>query len=1077
MDNNVIANSGIQFCHIDLDLNLSEPLVFKDGKTMKYSFLEIKDFITEELTLDFAYMINQQQSQYYIPLSEIREYDNASLFQQSEAGRIMRDQAGFPKIKPGLSPALFSCYESGAPEIINMNSLESFKIKNTETHENVPAYLFLLNKWLPMPMFEKDIDGQTNAFPLAWCRLKIYDMGPGRQKDFRKYRFVWAFDTKLATDPLSIFQPYFDDPVSAKEFCLCNNVEQLLSFMSTGDKFHAFSDYIKSLFNIPPNEISHKFITYYIYFINYVRLIGGAPEIKLYCSEDENRNVNVDLVLDIGNSRTFGILFEEGDFTRSNQLSIRDLSRPWTTYENAFDMRFVFRKADFGNAIVFGAELDSVFIWPSMVRVGIEAKNLIYESREDNGESEKTTNYSSPKRYLWDNEPYSGVWEFLTTTSDPINLQLEQNIYIPVLSDMFDSSGRYYPEGSTPPFDFFDPTAKTIHYSRSSLVLIEVFQQAVSQINSQSFREKGIIDCKRVLRNIIVTCPTAMPIAEQIKLRQCAEEAYDAVARCTAVSRSVHIIPSSASLKVADNDEGPIKRDWSFDEASCSQLVYLYAEIAQRYRGEIHQFFELKGHVRPEDEAEGFTNKSLTVASVDIGAGTTDIIINNYRYDGTGNSLVSPRPIFWDSYYLAGDEILKKVIFNQVIEGPNSDSPDLGGIKSALIYRMLHMPLEQIAKLPCLTNSYRSPVYRRTYEDILAAFNEDERKKKISNWAIDLIHDYFAESSEHMMARDRRCRIDFNTQILQPMGQFFLDKLRLQRPSKVFSFEDIFPTNKPSEHLLNHFANHFGFRFEELQWRFEPDSVAHDVCDTIEPLMKTLAQIIYMHQCDILVLSGRPSSLLPLTELFVKYIPLSPHRIICLNDYRVGEWYPGNLVTGQGFFIDQKSIVAVGAMIGHLACHMGFNAGRKDMGYELILDFKNMIKQMKSTALYMGEYKTEYQQIRTSLLTPQRNAARLVVHKFPAYIGCSQFNSQSYQARPLYALYCNSSESSPLTISLSRNYYDNREELFIENVTNSQGDELPTNTVQLIQQSIVEGKKGEYWLDNGIFNIIITAQH
>jgi len=1077
----LIANSGIQFCNIDLELNLSEPLVFDNGKTLKYSFLEIKDFITEEVTLDFAYMHNQPDGQYYIPLKEIKEYDDSSLFKQSQAGRILRNQFGLPKVKSEeFSTALFSSYPSGAPEIININSLESYKIKNNETHENVPAYQYFLNKWLPMPMYEKDVDGQTNDYPLAWCRLKIFDMGPGRQKETRKYRFVWAFDTKVTDDPLSVFQPYFDSMESAKEYGLCNNVEQLLSFMSVSDEFHAFSDYIKSLLNISPTEVSFKYVSYYIYFINYIRLIGASPEVKMYYSEDEKSNVDVDLVLDIGNSRTFGILFEKGDFTRSNQLALRDLSYPWNIYENAFDMRFVFRKADFGNAIVFGPELDSIFTWPSMVRVGVEAKNLIYESREDTGESEKTTNYSSPKRYLWDDEPYFGAWEFLTTNSDPINLQLEQNIYIPVLSDMFDSDGRYYPEGTFPPINFSDPTAKSIHYSRSSLmtfVLIEVLQQAVCQINSRAFREKGDINLKRVLRNIIITCPTAMPIAEQIKLRRCAEEAYDAVARCTHVAHPARVIPSSASLRVADNDEGPIQRDWSYDEASCSQLVYLYAEIAQRYRGEIHQFFELKGHVRPEDAAEGLKNKSLTLASVDIGAGTTDIIINNYRYDGTGVSLVSPRPIFWDSYYLAGDEILKKVIFNEVIEGPNLDSPELGTIKSALVYRMLHMSLDEMGKLPCLTKSYRSPVYQKTYEGILTAYTDEERLTRIENWAIDLIHDYFAQSSEHMKARDRRCRVDFNTQILQPMGQFFLEKLRLNRPSKVFSYEDIFPTVKPSEHLLNHFADHFGFRFEELRWRFDPRSVASDVCDTIEPLMKTLAQVIYMHHCDILVLSGRPSSLRALTELFVKYIPLSPHRIICLNDYRVGEWYPGNLVTGQGFFVDQKSIVAVGGMIGFQASHGNFNAGREDMGYDLTLDFKDMIKQMKSTALYMGEYKTEYQQIRSSMLTPQKSSARLVVYKFPAYIGCSQFDSQSYQARPIYALYSNNPEVGPLTISLSRNYHDNREELIIESITNSQGDELPPDAVKLVQQSIVEGKKGEYWLDTGIFSIIINAKH
>ena len=85
---------------------------------------------------------------------------------------------------------------------------------------------------------------------------------------------------------------------------------------------------------------------------------------------------------------------------------------------------------------------------------------------------------------------------------------------------------------------------------------------------------------------------------------------------------------------------------WSFDEASCCQLVYLYAEIAQRYSGEIHKFFELKGHVRPEEKEEGYEGNSLTIGSIDIGAGTTDIMICSYQCKGQGRSMLTP-PFFF----------------------------------------------------------------------------------------------------------------------------------------------------------------------------------------------------------------------------------------------------------------------------------------------------------------------------------------------------------------------------------------------------------------------------------------------
>lgn len=138
----------------------------------------------------------------------------------------------------------------------------------------------------------------------------------------------------------------------------------------------------------------------------------------------------VDLVLDIGNSRTCGVLFEEGDFTKSKMLELRNLSKPWISYENkSFDMRIAFRKADFGNDIVLD---EDIFQWKSFIRIGEEARQLVYQSLEEEGVSEKTTNYSSPKRYLWDHKEYEGQWENLITNEDPFNVLLSNEISVPV---------------------------------------------------------------------------------------------------------------------------------------------------------------------------------------------------------------------------------------------------------------------------------------------------------------------------------------------------------------------------------------------------------------------------------------------------------------------------------------------------------------------------------------------------------------------------------------------------------------------------------------------------------------------
>ena len=341
----------------------------------------------------------------------------------------------------------------------------------------------------------------------------------------------------------------------------------------------------------------------------------------------------------------------------------------------------------------------------------------------------------------------------------------------------------------------------------------------------------------------------------------------------------------------------------------------------------------MKGHVRPELAEQGYNDKSLTIGTIDIGAGTTDIMICSYQYEGTGATRITPEPLFWDSFYLAGDDILRNLVQNVVIEGKDVGTPNLGNISSALTSRIINMADTELKAMPCLDNI----VYRTKVNDICLTDDDEEKKEKKIAFASNLIHDFFGTDSSMMGFKDRRCRNDFNTQISVPIAQKMLELLRTHRPSKLYSYDELFPDVKPAEYLLNYFEHHFGFRFEELSWRFNPDEIADIVKSTMEPLMKQLALVFYTQHCDIIVLAGRPTSLDPITELFIKYIPTSPDRLIRLNDYRVGSWFP--TADGQGYFYDQKAIVAVGAMVGYRASHSGLKG--------LVLDFCQMIKKMK----------------------------------------------------------------------------------------------------------------------------------
>lgn len=1055
----LIANSGLHFTTINVELNPDEPVMLPDGKSLKYTFLETIDFLNGgKVKVDLCV----SKDSCYSPVSYLKNND---LLELAPNGTTMIETNGLPKIKKDAVMAIIENYPTGDEQLVNINSLSALRF-NTKG-EMRTGFELLLGKWLPMPMYEQDISGQSCGYPNGWCRVKIDPVGERKKNGMQNYRCTWAFDTRLGNDAVEgVLRPTFLDQSSdRKVYSLCNRADILFgNFLNIpdGQNDAPVGDYLVSLFDIDlRNNQQHKFkfLGYYIYFINALRLIGAAPEVTLYSGN--GRTIPVDMSIDIGNSRTCAVLFENGQFDKARILRMRDLSEPWRAYESAFDMRLVFRRADFGGDITFDKTL---FQWPSIVRVGEEAKHLIYKSQEGVAESERTTNYSSPKRYLWDNKTFESRWELMVTNDDPTTLKVNPQVFVEGFTDYFDSDGTYLDHAKEVDLFALGDASTQCHYSRASLmtfVMIEIFQQAYSYINSTKFRDMhGEIDRKRCLRNIIITCPTAMPLKEQQVLRIAAKDASRVLCRMNPGTPEITIIPDPEKLKPTDDITVLRERGWLYDEAFACQLVYLYAELAERYKGNIAQFFNLKGHVREDMAAKGFDSKSLTIGTIDIGAGTTDVMLAAYGQHGDGR--LTPVPLFYDSFYTAGDDIIYNIIRDVILEGPTTGIETMGSIANALGTRLRRMSFDEIQAIPRVADTKR---YSDMIESMRQAISEDEVATIKEHLINELMQQFFASNASTQSEKDRRTRLDFCTQISIPMAQFFLEKLNLGRPSTVVSFDELFPKEKPASYLLDSFAYHFGFRFEELNWRYEPDQIGKIVSDTMEPLIKVLSVIMYAHHCDILVLSGRPTSLKPLTDLFIKYVPIAPNRLVCLDKYRVGRWYP--FATDEGYFQEQqKAIVAVGAEVGHIASTVGFNG--------LVLDFKILSTEMKSTTKYFGHYKTASMEVGEPFLTPQNSTAMLKgISVFPYFIGCKQFNSAKYQGRPLYAIY-NHSGAPSLNIMIQRNYYEDRETLILEEATNMEGESLRKDEVELRLQSIADD--GNFWMDKGAFSLKIQQQ-
>ena len=684
MEYTLIANSGLQFCTtyikgVDPKAKIKITDKTGRGRSLKYDFYEGIDIdvdgedFRETHTFKPCIMsdlVDNQGRTMYIPytdkkLNNLNKADNI-LMTDDRGNWIVDEITGLPMLNPIAPQSIPGIEFPTDDKIYTIDNLAGNKCNYFDK---------LLGHWLPMPMYEQSDKSSTRTYPTGWCRVRIdvenvsekIDQYGGNTKKIYDYRLTWAFDTKLA-ESKSAIRPFFEYKTKTKQFGLCNQSDLLINdtFISPNGNIDKYiKDILRDVLGTMPQDgvsKDYEYLGFYIFLINYLRVTpNAAPQVTLCCAADPDTEIPVDMSIDMGNSRTCVTLYvdtkdgKEQLFRNAAMLGLRDLTEPWRNpYNDIFDTRFAFRKADFGRGLYFsedgGKTKENLFLWPSLVRVGEEANRLIYMGASvKNADDIYTRYYSSPKRYLWDTSAFDGKWQNLVLNEkEDTKVEIEG-----VTTKYFDDRGKFNADGV-----FRDREGnlkgggykEECHYSRSSLmtfVMMEIFQQAFCFINSEDFRNKfgKSPNSRRCLRNVIVTCPTAMPMEEQKILRNAADAARsiitdlyypmcdgDDVAEdgkvkkvqdLSKVKTKINIIPSLKMYRQGAKDED---KDWQYDEALANQFVYLYAEIQEKYKGHAEEWFDLKGHQR-----EGEERKSLTIGSVDIGAGTTDVMVATYR--------------------------------------------------------------------------------------------------------------------------------------------------------------------------------------------------------------------------------------------------------------------------------------------------------------------------------------------------------------------------------------------------------------------------------------------------------------
>ncbi len=736
--------------------------------------------------------------------------------------------------------------------------------------------------WVPVPLFEQSNYQRAGVGPLDWCRARIVDVSNSYEflEGQKPVQVQIAIDTSTANLPEfgDYIQPSSEHSEQANDFTFRDSFEDLSQFLRSGldpedeDFDNAWvSELLLDIFNCyieqrdAKDRLLHKRVkkeakmegwSRYITLIQYLKYKIDLPTIYLLPSPENTHAeaIDVDLVLDIGNSRTSGLLVEQKpdeditDFSRVSQLSLRNLSSPQHIYKGLFESRVEFVNLEFGNSkLARLSGRNNAFAWPSFVRFGPEAVKLV---QEDTG-VEAVYGTSSPKRYLWDNS-ITKKWPFRNSSAEDqpssvaphLAMLTPQGDYIPQIEkDMKNRlRERKRIERAT------NPT-----FSKSSLfgfMVAEILTQAFVQVNSATYRSNQThLHTPRKLRRIILTLPTSTPSQEQAIVRSRVNGAISMI-----WDRMVQVGQVNASLKPE------VILDW--DEASCSHVVYLYNEVVRKFNGRNDVFFSSYGKKRKNGENKEVP--SIRMGCVDVGGGTTDVMVTTF-YQAHEVMLI-PEENFREGFRTAGDdvqkEIIEKILLPKIVDTVDPCfKEEIFSTLSKLFgpNREGQTALERQKK-----RQYGLRVLSSLAEKVLESTSDEKQKKVIKVSEIEISTSKF--DKELLDYLDDPVR-----QIVGPEWSLMSQKFEIKYQEIVAVFRHLFY-----------------------------DSFL-DIADTMRQL-----------GVDKVLLTGRTSMHPAVLNIFTEVCPCPAQDIIAMHTYKA-TWYP--FADTKGRISDPKSTVVVGAML------------------------------------------------------------------------------------------------------------------------------------------------------------------
>ena len=276
----------------------------------------------------------------------------------------------------------------------------------------------------------------------------------------------------------------------------------------------------------------------------------------------------------------------------------------------------------------------------------------------------------------------------------------------------------------------------------------------------------------------------------------------------------------------------------------------------------------------------------MRIASIDVGGGTTDLIITTYHVEE--NRALMPEQNFREGFNVAGDDILEGVVRAHRAAG------DRGG---AARRRRIANPRELMAELFGGDRASMAEQQKQLRHQFVAHVAHADRARA-----------YCAPLEDYDPSRRAGAGVAPVRRVLRP---------RPCAPASAEPAKLIGAAVAASVEQAAQRAGAAGFSLARCSFPVDLRRVDKMVRNVMAQVLALLAETVHAYDCDLLLLSGRPSRLPRIAACWWSCCRCRPSACPAAR-YRVGAWYPFRGAERRRIE-DPKTTVAVGAMLGALA--------------------------------------------------------------------------------------------------------------------------------------------------------------